>query len=157
MLFGPLDPLLAVLYAALELRRLRALLLVFGVIPAALWALPAVSCGCMPVPFRRCDGVSGRERAYFAAMKSDLKNLASQQEIYYSDHETYGAVFERLGFVSSHGVEVTVFVGEGGWAARATHAALGDAEACATYYGDAPGHSIEELAYAAPGEVVCTS
>ena len=26
-----------------------------------------------------------REKAYFAAMKSDLKNLASQQEIYYAD------------------------------------------------------------------------
>ena len=30
-----------------------------------------------------------REKAYFAAMKSDLKNLASQQEIYYSDWYTY--------------------------------------------------------------------
>jgi prepilin-type N-terminal cleavage/methylation domain-containing protein len=30
-----------------------------------------------------------REKAYFAAMKSDLKNLASQQEIYYSDNYTY--------------------------------------------------------------------
>ena len=27
-----------------------------------------------------------REKAYFAAMKSDLKNLASQQEIYYADN-----------------------------------------------------------------------
>ena len=32
-----------------------------------------------------------REKAYFAAMKSDLKNLASQQEIYYSDTYSYTA------------------------------------------------------------------
>ena len=31
---------------------------------------------------------STREKAYFAAMKSDLKNLASQQEIYYADAYT---------------------------------------------------------------------
>ena len=32
-----------------------------------------------------------REKAYFAAMKSDLKNLASQQEIYYADNYSYNA------------------------------------------------------------------
>ena len=30
-----------------------------------------------------------REKAYFAAMKSDMKNLASQQEIYYADNRVY--------------------------------------------------------------------
>src|SRR5688572_7766679 len=45
-----------------------------------------------------------REKAYFAAMKSDLKNLASQQEIYYADHYTYTTSATNLGFVSSEGV-----------------------------------------------------
>ena len=45
-----------------------------------------------------------REKAYFAAMKSDLKNLASQQEIYYSDEYTYTADTTDLGFVESDAV-----------------------------------------------------
>ena len=156
MLFGPLDPLLVVLYTARKVRWLRPFLLTFGLIPAVLWALPPVSCGCLPTFFRRCDGFSGRERAYMAAMKSDLKNFASQQEIYYSDRFAYSPLFERIGFVSSDGVELTVFVGDGGWAARTTHVALEDADACAMYYGEPPEHGFEELAEAEPGEVVCT-
>ena len=30
-----------------------------------------------------------RDRSYFAAMESNLKNLASQQEIYYADERSY--------------------------------------------------------------------
>ena len=52
-----------------------------------------------------------REKAYYAALKSDLKNLSSQQEIYYSDHYTYTTSTTDLGFVQSEGV--TVSVGEG--------------------------------------------
>ena len=37
-----------------------------------------------------------REKAYFAALKSDLKNLASQEEIYYSDNYTYSTVAATL-------------------------------------------------------------
>ena len=49
-----------------------------------------------------------REKAYFAAMKSDLKNLASQQEIYYSDEYTYSSVTTNLGFVQSDAVHVSI-------------------------------------------------
>ena len=49
-----------------------------------------------------------REKAYFAAMKSDLKNLASQQEIYYADYYTYTSNTTNLGFVDSEGVTVTI-------------------------------------------------
>ena len=48
-----------------------------------------------------------REKAYFAAMKSDLKNLASQQEIYYSDEYSYTGNVTSLGFVQSDGVVIT--------------------------------------------------
>ena len=41
-------------------------------------------------------------------MKSDLKNLASQQEIYYSDYYTYTSNTTQLGFVDSEGVTVTI-------------------------------------------------
>src|SRR5688572_7609443 len=61
-----------------------------------------------------------REKAYFAAMKSDLKNLASQQEIYYADHYSYTTSETNLGFVQSEGVNVTVGAANAsGWSASA--------------------------------------
>ncbi len=77
-----------------------------------------------------------REKAYFAAMKSDLKNLASQQEIYYSDTYEYTSDTASLGFVSSEGVNVTITAGTDGWSATAVHAAM-TGECCAIYYGAA--------------------
>ena len=49
-----------------------------------------------------------REKAYFAAMKSDLKNLASQQEIYYSDAYSYSSDTANLAFTNSDGVTVII-------------------------------------------------
>ena len=66
-----------------------------------------------------------REKAYFAAMKSDLKNLASQQEIYYSDAYAYWTSFADLAFTNSDGVTVSPTASSSGWSASATHAALG--------------------------------
>ena len=42
-----------------------------------------------------------REKAYFAAMKSDIKNLASQQEIYYADEYAYTTTTSLLSFTDS--------------------------------------------------------
>ena len=99
-----------------------------------------------------------REKAYFAAMKSDLKNLASQQEIYYSDTYAYSATDTDLAFTNSDGVTVTITVSTAndGWNATATHAALGTTEGCAMYYGNhtAP---TSPTTPTQPGEVACTS
>ena len=80
-----------------------------------------------------------REKAYFAAMKSDLKNLASQQEIYYSDEYTYTATQTALGFVASDRVTVAIDPGSDavGWSATAVHSALAAGQGCAIYYGEA--------------------
>ena len=97
-----------------------------------------------------------REKAYFAAMKSDLKNLASQQEIYYSDAYSYSTVASDLAFTNSDGVLVTIEEGTGsGWAASAYHQALGTGEGCAIYYGTATAPSAP-VAPSQPGEVACT-
>jgi len=155
-LFSPIDPLTGVLYAAYRLRWVpgaRALVLLLGLIPAGLYAMPAQPCSCIRIPFVRCSSY-GRERAYLAALKSDLKNLGSQQEIFYSDNFTYSASHEDVAFVTSYGVSVTLFAAADGWAARATHVALPE-EACALYHG-ASTHGIEELADVEPGELVCT-
>ena len=96
-----------------------------------------------------------REKAYYAAMKSDLKNLASQQEIYYADNYAYTTSTTALTFVSSEGVTVGIAASASGWAASATHSALGTSEGCAMYYGTATAPS-SPVAPSAPGEVACT-
>ncbi len=96
-----------------------------------------------------------REKAYFAAMKSDLKNLASQQEIYYADEYSYSTNEVNLGFVESEGVNVAIGVGNAtGWNATATHSALAVTEGCGIYYGDAA--SVALGGPGAPGEMGCT-
>jgi prepilin-type N-terminal cleavage/methylation domain-containing protein len=96
-----------------------------------------------------------REKAYFAAMKSDLKNLASQQEIYYSDAYAYTSSATLLTFVSSQAVNATITPGTDGWSASVTHSALAVTEGCAIYYGNgvAPAAPIKP---GSVGEIACT-
>ena len=100
-----------------------------------------------------------RERAYFAAMKSDLKNLATQQEIYYADHYTYSSNITDLGFVESEGVNVgwPAAPTNTGWSATATHDALVNTEGCAIYYGNATAPTLGTATPSAAGELACTS
>ena len=89
-----------------------------------------------------------RERAFISAMKSDLKNLASQQEIWYSDlsndpQYTYAGQTEvddpnsGLGFAPSSGVVVTITNNDGlGWGATAVHDALGAGVTCCIFFGE---------------------
>lgn len=87
---------------------------------------------------------STREKAYMAALKSDLRNIQSSQEIYYADDPDGDGVFEyagsleKLELMPSRGVTVRVRAyGERGWAATATHAELPKA-GCAVFSGDVP-------------------
>ncbi|MFH1762761.1 MAG: prepilin-type N-terminal cleavage/methylation domain-containing protein [Gemmatimonadota bacterium] len=97
-----------------------------------------------------------REKAYFAAMKSDLKNLASQQEIYYSDEYTYSTSTANLGFVQSEGVTVAIAASATGWSATAVHAALTAAtQGCAIYYGGGTG--ITAFGVTQAGEISCVT
>ena len=78
-----------------------------------------------------------RERAYFAAMKSDLKNLANLQDVYYNDNYTYSTDAKALVFANSEGVVVTFTEGTNtGWSATTTHLGV-PAESCGVYHGDA--------------------
>ncbi len=107
-----------------------------------------------------------REKAYFSAMKSDLKNLQTQQELYYSnDHDADGqpdytyaadAADADLEFTGSPGVTVTVSEGtQTGWAATTTHAALGNdaAKSCGIYVGNA---TAPATFVTSPNVVMCT-
>jgi type IV pilus assembly protein PilA len=97
-----------------------------------------------------------REKAYFSAMKSDLKNLQSQQEIYYSNpanNYSYTTNLTDLEFAPSQGVTATVGAATNtGWGASATHAALAATQFCAVYVGEAAAVAPATT----PGVVTCT-
>ena len=97
-----------------------------------------------------------REKAYFAAMKSDLKNLASQQEIYYSDEYAYTLTQADLGFVASDGVTVVITNPSAtGWEGTAVHAAM-TTEGCSIYYGTGGPVTIAGITPTAAGAMACS-
>ena len=97
-----------------------------------------------------------REMAYFAAMKSDIRNLAAQQELYYAANYTYTDEFADLDFVASEAVAATATATSSGWSGTVTHAALGDDEGCAIYYGDATAPTIGSATPTVEGQIACT-
>ena len=82
---------------------------------------------------------SMREKALISAVTSDLKNFASQQEIYLSRNFTYAGTVGALApdLVLSDNVTIAVNEATGtGWAATGTHTGLG-ASQCGLYFGSA--------------------
>ncbi len=80
-----------------------------------------------------------KEKAYVAAMKSDLRNLVTAEESYFADNMTYGSI-ANLGtsYATSTGVAVaTSAVTATGWSASATH--TGTAQASTSALGAAAG------------------
>jgi prepilin-type N-terminal cleavage/methylation domain-containing protein len=94
-------------------------------------------------------------RSYFAAMEADLKNLASQQEIYYASEYSYTAEKSDLAFISSRDVSISVNADSEGWSATATHVALEPIEGCFIYHGSIPIPTLL-VTPSAPDEVACT-
>ena len=94
-------------------------------------------------------------RSYFAAMEADLKNLASQQEIYYASEYSYTAEKSDLAFTSSRDVSISVNADSEGWSATATHVALEPIEGCSIYHGSIPTPTLL-VPPSAPDEVACT-
>lgn len=63
-------------------------------------------------------------KANAAALKSDLRNLASAQEAYFYSNNEYATAVSLLAFNTSPGVVLTVIdATTSGWSARATHPA----------------------------------
>lgn len=76
-------------------------------------------------------------RSYAGTLKSDLRNLAGQQENYFSANDTYGGGLPALGFAGSPGVVLTITESSGtGWSATATHPSA-DPLICSVFYGSA--------------------
>ncbi len=75
-----------------------------------------------------------KEKAYLAAMKSDLRNLVTAEEAYFSDFTTYTSSGAAANFTTSAGVAITITVSAGppvSYKGIATH--TGTAESCAIY------------------------
>jgi type IV pilus assembly protein PilA len=104
-----------------------------------------------------------REKAYFKAMQSDLRNLAAQQEIYYSstasnyNYAGGATALTLLDISPSQGVSVAVEGNTTGWLATAGHQALAATNICRLFSGTpatAPAAPVGGGA-ATPGVVYC--
>ncbi len=97
-----------------------------------------------------------KSKAYVAAMKSDLKNLVTAQESYFSDAGTYGAVADLTGagvWAATTGVTAAVANNTAtGFSATATHAGATGTTACGVYVGSA---ASPNGAVTVEGEVAC--
>ena len=77
-----------------------------------------------------------KEKAYVAAMKSDLRNLMTAEEGYFADFQAFGSV-AQVNFTSSQGVTVTATPAPppaAGYSASASHNQT--ARTCSVVVGD---------------------
>jgi prepilin-type N-terminal cleavage/methylation domain-containing protein len=97
---------------------------------------------------------NSKERAMVAAMKTDLRNLVSAEEAYFSNGQTYygGAVPNAaMPFDPSQNVTITLSnVSASGWAAEATHTYT--TKTCAIFVGNAAAVAPATV----EGRVACT-
>jgi len=117
-------------------------LALLGVSVWVVWYQNPVACTCIRLPLLRCDSTL----PWRAVLRSELRNLASQQEIYRLDHGAYSADPVALAFVSSDGVEVRIEAGSDAWSATASHVRLDEGESCRV---------VVESGDPGRGEVVC--
>jgi len=76
-------------------------------------------------------------KAYWAAMRSDLKNLATAEEAYYYDAQVYSNNVDSLNFHPSSGVTIDIKEAtDAGWSATSTHPAAYP-KICAIFMGNA--------------------
>jgi prepilin-type N-terminal cleavage/methylation domain-containing protein len=95
-----------------------------------------------------------KEKAVLASMKSDLRNLVTAEEGYFSDNNNYTAVMAAaqsataVAFVPTTGNTIAITnVTAGGWTATATNGALqGTVKNCGIYVGSgaAPNAAVKQ-------------
>jgi type IV pilus assembly protein PilA len=97
---------------------------------------------------------STKEKAYVTAMKSDLRNMLTAQESYFSDYATYATSTTLLkGFSQTTSVNAEVEAADGaGWWASATHNSLTSGPSCKI----AVGGQLTAAGVNAEGEPKCS-
>jgi prepilin-type N-terminal cleavage/methylation domain-containing protein len=93
-----------------------------------------------------------KQKAYVAAIKSDLKNLATAEEAFFYDSTFYTSSLAALNnFNASTGVTLTVVTATpGGWSARAVHSQT--TRLCVLFQGNAPALAPATV----EGKITCT-
>lgn len=151
---GPLDVIAAGLLALRRYGLGPTMLGALGLAIAVQPLLPPVTCESMHPLFRRCRPAAVEHEA---ALRADLRNLASAQAMHLSVHGRFADDLEHLGFAPSEGVTVQLVGDENGWAARASSAGSVDARGCAIRWGDAPGDGFGVAESAIGGRIVCAN
>ena len=94
-----------------------------------------------------------KEKAYITAQKSDLKNMVSGAEAFFSDNNTYAGYDGSLNFpTGSSGVTLTFAGTATGWTATAVHAS--STQTCTIGVGSGP-LPTNNLGDQVEGEPVC--
>lgn len=95
-----------------------------------------------------------KERGLWTAVKSDLRNVATQQERYFNDHLQYSTSTALLPELDlTNGVVVTItWTANNGWAGTATHNSFTTGQ-CGFFVGPAPAGVATPATSA--GEVAC--
>jgi len=96
---------------------------------------------------------SMREKSFVSAVTSDLRNLATQQEIYLGSYFTYASVVADLDLTVTDDVTLSINEATGtGWAATGTHTGL-SGDQCGLFYGSASASNAAPAT--TPGAIVC--
>lgn len=97
-----------------------------------------------------------KDRAYFATMRSDLRNLIPAEELYRAKYGEYSAVADSLpDFQPSDNVALDVTATNNDWYAEATYDLMSPSQKCGVWVG--PSRPSGAPAYAtAGGSIVCT-
>lgn len=102
---------------------------------------------------------TARERAHYASISSDIRNLGAAQERFFHGAMSYSLNLAELDFDPSPGVDVEVTEATAqGWAAVGRHDALDDTRGCAIYLGNAAAPPLPngQTHSAGAGVVQCT-
>ena len=92
-----------------------------------------------------------KQKAYMATMKTDLRNLVTAQEAYFSDNQAFTNDTTALNFSASKNVSVTIDqISASGWHAKSVHA-LVTGHQCDIYVGPAATAASQK-----DGAPVCT-
>ncbi len=90
-----------------------------------------------------------KEKAYIAAMKSDLRNLVTAEESYFADTDLYGSVVNLANYYAPTTGVTVVATATGGISYNATATHTGTVQTCAIYINEA--FAAPATAEGAPG------
>ena len=92
-----------------------------------------------------------KSKAYITAMKSDLRNLVTAEEAFFSDSSKYTATISQLKFQNSTGTNApTIVTGAGYWSATNSHTQISGMQC-----GISINTTNPVISSAAEGEPVC--